>query len=154
MDDLQDILKMYADARKFMAEHGNPDQWGNNRPKEDVIIDDIKKGRSYICEENGKSVAVYCYMEGPDPTYAVIEKGNWLNDEPYGVVHRITSTGEVKGAASYAIENSVMKCGNLRMDTHKDNYIMQNLLKKLGFKYCGEIYTDDGSPRMAYQKTL
>ena len=38
---------------------------------------------------------LYCPMEDPD--YQVIE-GAWLNEEPYGVVHRITSDGTVKGS--------------------------------------------------------
>ena len=29
---------------------------------------------------------------------------------------------------------------------------MQHMLEKNGFRYCGVIYTDDGSERMAYQK--
>ena len=33
--------------------------------------------------------------EGEEYTY----DGQWKNDAPYGVVHRITSSGKVKGAA-------------------------------------------------------
>ena len=154
MDDLSEVIEMYSNARKFMAEHGNPNQWGNSKPSKELIVSDIENGISYVCEEDKKLLAVFCYMKGPDPTYKVIEDGNWVNDEPYGVVHRITSTGKVKGTASYCIENALLKCGNLRMDTHKDNYIMQSLLTKLGFTYCGIIHVEDGSERMAYQKIL
>ena len=42
--------------------------------------------------------------------------------------------------------------GNVRVDTHKDNYVMQNMLKKLGYSYCGIIYLENGDPRLAYQK--
>ena len=45
------------------------------------------------------------------------------------------------------------KCDNLRIDTHKDNKIMINLIEKAGFERCGTIYVDDGTPRIAYQKT-
>ena len=154
MDDLSEVIEMYSNARKFMAEHGNPNQWGNSKPSKELIVSDIENGISYVCEEGKKLLAVFCYMEGPDPTYKVIEDGQWVNDEPYSVVHRITSTGKVKGTASYCIKNALLKCGNLRMDTHKDNYIMQSLLTKLGFTYCGIIHVEDGSERMAYQKTL
>ena len=37
-------------------------------------------------------------------------------------------------------------------DTHADNAVMQRLLEGAGFVRCGIIYTDDGSPRIAYQK--
>ena len=154
LDDFPILMEMYKNARQFMADHGNKDQWGNSRPGKDVILNDIKEGSSYVLEHEGEIIATFCYKEGPDSTYAVIEDGNWLNDKPYSVVHRITSTGKVKGSASYCLNEAVKKSGNLRIDTHKDNYIMQNLLKKLGFTYCGIIYVEDGSKRLAYQKTL
>ena len=48
---------------------------------------------------------------------------------------------------------SPLQCGHLRMDTHGDNYVMQNLLKKSGFVHCGTVYVEeDDHPRMAYEK--
>ena len=85
MDDLTKILEMYSNARKFMAEHGNPDQWGTSKPSKEVIINDITEGNSYVCEEDCELLAVFCYFKGPDSTYAVIEDGKWINDEPYSV---------------------------------------------------------------------
>ena len=41
---------------------------------------------------------------------------------------------------------------NVRIDTHEDNYVMQNMLKKLGYTYCGIIHLENGDPRLAYQK--
>jgi predicted GNAT family N-acyltransferase len=41
---------------------------------------------------------------------------------------------------------------NVRIDTHENNYVMQNMLKKNGFVHCGTIYLEDGQPRMAFQK--
>ena len=32
------------------------------------------------------------------------------------------------------------QCGHLRIDTHGDNTVMQNLVKKAGFTRCGTIY--------------
>ena len=66
-----------------------------------------------------------------DPTYAVIYDGAWPSDEPYGVVHRIASAGTVKGAGAYCLNWAFEQCQNLRIDTHKDNFVMQNLLKKV-----------------------
>ena len=43
--------------------------------------------------------------------------------------------------------------GNLRIDTHGDNIVMQNLLAKMGFQYCGIVYVEeDRNPRLAYEK--
>jgi len=41
---------------------------------------------------------------------------------------------------------------NIRIDTHKDNRIMQHNIEKHGFTYCGIIYLANGDERLAYQK--
>ena len=97
-------------------------------------------------------VATFFYSPMEDPDYQVIE-GAWLNEEPYGVVHRITSDGTVKGAASACLTWAFGQCGNLKIDTHRANVVMQNMLKKNGFQSCGIIHVQDGSERLAYQKT-
>ena len=151
-DELDLLMKMYEHARLFMAGHGNPAQWGQSYPKRTLIAADIDSGCSYVCEEHGQIIATFYYKKGPDDTYRRSYCGDWLNERPYGVVHRITSNGTVKGAASFCLDWAFEQCGNLKIDTHKDNRIMQHLLDKNGFTYCGIIYTDDGSERMAYQR--
>ena len=42
-------------------------------------------------------------------------------------------------------------CGNIRIDTHRDNRTMRHLIEKSGFARCGLIHVEDGSPRIAYQ---
>ena len=41
---------------------------------------------------------------------------------------------------------------NIRIDTHKDNTIMQHNLDRYGFKYCGIIHIASGAERLAYQR--
>ena len=152
MDELDLVMDIYAYARRFMAEHGNPNQWGQIKPAREQIEADIARGCSYVCVENGKIAAVFYYCEEVDPTYVQIYEGAWLNGEAYGVVHRIASAGIVKGAGSFCLNWAFAQCGNLKIDTHHDNVVMQNTLKKNGFRYCGIIYLADGQPRMAYQR--
>ena len=154
IDDLDIVMGIYESARSFMSQNGNPDQWGNNYPPTDLIKNDISDGNSYVCLDNGRIVCVFAYIEGIDPTYVEIYEGTWLNDEPYGVVHRIASSGAVKGTASYCLNWSLEKCRNLKIDTHEDNKVMQNLLSKNGFTRCGIIYLENGSKRIAFQKKL
>ncbi len=151
-EELPELLSMYARARTFMAEHGNPTQWGTTDPPDALIEQDVRQGKSYVCLQEGCIAAVFFFDEGPDPTYRVIENGAWLDEGPYSVVHRITSNGTVRGAAGFCLEWALSQCGSLRIDTHKDNLVMQNLLKKNGFSYCGIIHVENGSPRLAYQK--
>lgn len=165
-NDLNVMMEIYAHARRFMAETGNPAQWGDSYPSEALIRQDIAQGVSYICvaegaeadaqEENvaGEEIeAVFMYDMREDPTYAVIENGRWVNDMPYGVLHRIASRGRRKGVASFCMQWCFAQCGNLKCDTHEDNKVMQHVMEKNGFVRCGRIYVEDGSPRIAFQKT-
>lgn len=151
-EELDQVMAIYAHARQFMAEHGNPNQWGKVKPAREQIVADIECGCSYVCEEKGEIAAVFFYCKGIDPTYIQIYEGQWLNDKPYGVVHRIAAAGTVKGAGSFCLNWAFSQCGNLKIDTHRDNVVMQNTLKKNGFVYCGIIYLEDGDERLAYQK--
>ena len=155
-EDLSQIMRIYEYARRFMAEHGNPNQWGStNWPPEELIYSDIAEGNSYVCICEGRIVGTFFFMQGIDiePTYHVIEEGAWLGNNNYGVIHRLAGDGSVKGIGRFCIEWAFEQCGHLRVDTHEDNWIMKNLLKKCGFIYCGIIHVEsDGSPRLAYEK--
>ena len=150
--DLPVLLALYEKARTFMAAHGNPTQWGNAYPPVSLLESDIHAKNCYVCEEHGNIIAVFYYHLGPDPTYTHIYNGQWLNTSPYGVGHRITADGTIKGTASFCLDWAWKQCKNLKIDTHRNNHIMQHLLCKNGFTYCGIIYLEDGSERLAYQK--
>lgn len=146
------VLELYAKARTFMAEHGNPHQWGDSYPEQSLVEQDIRDGNSYVCMVEGRIAATFYYHLGEDEAYRRIEDGQWLDDKPYGVVHRITSDGQTKGAASFCLNWALEQCGNLKIDTHRDNTVMQNCLKKNGFAYCGIVHVEDGGERLAYQR--
>ena len=154
--DLDEVMEIYADARAFMAMTGNPHQWGaTNWPPRQVIETDIERGKSYVCIDHDRIAAVFFFDHGKDidPCYAVIEDGAWLSGAPYGVVHRIAAAKGTKGAGTFCINWAYEQCGHLRMDTHGDNAVMRNLLKKLGFHYCGVIHVEeDDAPRLAFEK--
>ena len=86
MEDLPRILALYEQARAFMKANGNPDQWGDSYPEEEIVRQDIEEGRSYVCETDGEIAGVFYFSCEPDPDYARIDDGGWLNDAPYGVV--------------------------------------------------------------------
>ena len=151
-EELNILIRMYENARIFMASHGNPLQWGNTYTAPQILFDYISSWNSYVCVEHDKIIATFYYKEGIDDTYVRIYEGQWLNEAPYGVVHRITSDGTIRGAASFCLNWAFNKCGNLKIDTHRDNIVMQHLLDKNGFKYCGVVYLENGSERIAYQK--
>lgn len=151
--ELEQILVIYDGARKFMRETGNPNQWSDHYPPRERVKQDIADGNCYVLTEDGEIAAVFCYFTGEDPTYRVIEDGAWLNDRPYGTIHRIASAGKQKGVAARCFNWAFSRCKNLRIDTHDDNKVMQHTLEKNGFIRCGRIYTEEGAPRVAFQKT-
>ena len=158
-DDVGRMMEIYAHARAFMAAHGNPNQWGPTRwPPEALILRDIADGHSYVCvDDDGTVIGTFFFIQGQDiePTYRAITDGAWLDDGPYGVVHRIAADGSQRGVGAFCLNWAFERCGHLRVDTHGDNAIMQRLLEKLGFVHCGTIYVDeDDYPRLAYEKTL
>jgi hypothetical protein len=157
-DDIDRLMEIYAYARNFMKEHGNPRQWGPTRwPPRQLIENDVRDGNSYVCvDEDGNILGTFFFISGKDiePTYRNITEGQWLDESPYGVVHRIASDGSIAGTGSFCIRWAYEQCGHLRIDTHGDNTVMQNLLYKLGFVHCGTIYVEeDDDPRLAFEKS-
>ena len=153
LDDLDEVMTIYKKARQFMRAHDNLTQWAGGWPTKERIEEDIAQGTSYVCTNNGKIAGVMCFFIGIDPTYAIIENGQWLSDDTYAVVHRIASSGEFKDTGTVMMEWAFAQYPNVRIDTHEDNYVMQNMLNKLGYSYCGIIHIANGDPRLAYQKT-
>ena len=150
-EDLDVLMDIFDHARAFMRQQGNPHQWEGGYPSEELISNEISQGHCFACEDkDGEVVATFCFSVGEDPTYARIE-GEWLDQAPYGVIHRLASNGKAKGAARHSYAWCFARHTNLRADTHADNLIMQKSLEDNGFQKCGIIYTRE-SPRIAYQK--
>ena len=155
--DVERMMEIFAYARNFMAEHRNPNQWGPiNWPPKELICHDISEGNSYVCIHKGKAVGTFFYIFGEDidPTYRIIENGEWLDDTPYGVVHRLAGDGSVKGIGKFCLNWAYEQCCHLRVETHENNIVLQNILQKLGFTRCGIIHIkEDNYPRIAYEKS-
>lgn len=149
--DLAQILAVYQTARTFMAENGNPTQWGTTYPAVELLEEDIRCSRLFVDEVDGRVCGVFMFAIGDDPTYAYIEDGKWLDTSPYGVIHRVASNGTVGGVLKRCVEFCRTKSSHLRIDTHADNHVMQKLVSAAGFTRCGIIYVEDGSPRIAYE---
>ena len=149
--DLPEILEIYEMARQFMRKNGNHSQWGKGDEPESLIEEDIRQGNLYVLEEVGDIHAVFAFIIGEDPTYLKIEEGNWKSDAPYAAVHRVASDGNVKGVLGLVMDYCRAQMPHLRIDTHKDNKVMQHVLEKYGFVSCGIVHVPDGSPRIAYE---
>lgn len=151
LEDLDEILEIYTYAKKFMVETGNPTQWVGNYPQRELLEEDIANQGLFVVTEAKKICGVFYFVIGPDPTYAIIENGAWHSDQTYGTIHRIAGNG-TGGVFGAALDYCRSQMDYLRIDTHEDNKVMQHVVTKHGFKPCGIIYTDDGTPRIAFDR--
>lgn len=150
--DLPVIIQLVASAKGIMRESGNLKQWNDGYPSEKIISEDIKNGCCRIVMHGNTAVGSFVIKSGPDPTYSNIYDGQWLNDEPYYVIHRITSREDAHGIFKEMLDYCSNISHNIRIDTHRDNTIMRHLLERHGFSYCGIIHIANGDERVAYQK--
>ena len=150
IEDLGRLREVYDRAKSYMVETGNPNQWLEGYPRNEMLTEDIASGHLYVMEEDGHIYGAFAFIIGDDETYRIIEDGAWRSDATYGTIHRIASSGERKGLMHVCMEYCLERMDYLRIDTHHDNKIMQHLILKEGFVPCGVIYAIDGNPRIAY----
>jgi hypothetical protein len=152
---MAEIMMVMEAAKKIMRQSGNLHQWGEGYPSEEVIEADMEKDGGLVIEDCNRVVGYFAFLPSPEPTYAKIFEGEWLDDEqPYHVVHRIASYPDVHGIFGTVMDFCFSHDTNIRIDTHRDNIIMQHNILKHGFNYCGIIYLLSGDERLAYQKII
>ena len=157
--DLPALRPVFEAAKAIMRADGNPDQWSApGFPPDSLLLRDIARGGGYVIDSVMPGLtghlhprAYFALLPSPEPTYDRID-GAWLADEPYGVIHRIASYPEDHGIFAAIIDFAAARYAHLRIDTHRDNRIMQHLIAKHGFTYCGIIWLADGTPRLAYER--
>jgi RimJ/RimL family protein N-acetyltransferase len=157
--DIPSLLKLYEHARRYMVENGNPHQWPHWYPSREILMNDIKNGGYVILDENPddeKAVIIGAFIleeNACEEAYDTIE-GQWLNEEPYAVIHRCATLHNQKGIGQFFMDWCFTKATNIRVDTHEDNIPMIKFLKKNNFTYCGIVLYKDIYPRLAYQKQI
>lgn len=152
--DLPALREVFDAAKRIMRADGNPTQWAGAYPDDAAVLRDIAGGWGYVCLDGaGRAGGYFAMIPSPEPTYARIYEGAWLEDTlPYLVIHRIASLPEFHGVFAALVAYASAVCGNIRIDTHRNNRIMQHNLGKHGFSYCGIIYLASGDERLAYQR--
>lgn len=154
IEELSLLMQLFEEAKLIMRQNGNFKQWTKGYPAEEVILHDIQKGYCHVClDEENQLIGTFSFILGKDPTYTKIYEGAWLDDsQPYGTIHRLASTPNSHGIAHACLKWCEQRIPNLRADTHRDNHILQHILQKHGFQYCGIIYLLNGDERLAYQR--
>lgn len=156
-NDIETINKIYEDASKSLAEN-EIDQWqGELKPK---IKNKEAIKNIYLLTENEGILSTGLILDY-DKDYANIYDGSWLSNGKYYVVHKFATNIRIRrnGYGSIflqeveklAIKNSIF---SIKIDTHEDNYLMQKLLAKNGYKKCGMVILEGSGKRLAYEKLL
>ena len=152
-EEIDVIMSVFDVAKQFMRKTGNDKQWIDGYPSKEMILGNIRDEGLYVClSDDEQIVGVFYFKVEADKTYTKIYDGEWLNDKSYGVVHRIASNGKQKGIGDACLQWCFEQCGNIRIDTHRDNAVMQNILIRNGYHQCGIIYVENGTERIAYQR--
>ena len=151
IEDLGAIHEAFDCARQFMRETGNATQWTEGYPSDALVRSSIERGCQYVCMDGDLLLGTFYFAVEEDPTYAIIYDGQWLNDRPYGVVHRMASNRNRKGIADFCLQWCYEQCPNIRVDTHRDNLVMQHILRKHGYTPCGTVIVHNGTERLAFQ---
>jgi len=161
-DDIPNIMTIIEDAKGYLASQ-KIDQWQKGYPNTEQIENDIKNRESYVViNDENQVIATAMFTINKEPTYKVID-GNWRIDErqTYGVIHRMAIKKEFRkfGLATFMFHEFHLQLlkkniQSLKIDTHEENIGMQSLIKKLGYQYCGIIYTSYGDKRLAFEKVI
>lgn len=144
-DELGRILEIYAAARRYMAENGNPAQWGSSYPRRELLEEDLRRGQLYVVTEGDKIHGAFVLALGEETTYAEMENGAWEHDGPYGTIHRGRRRRHGKGVFAQCVAYCRGRMECLRIDTHERNGTMRHLIEKHGFARRGVIHVEDGS---------
>ena len=116
-----------------------------------------------VLNDENQVIATSMFTTNKEPSYQIIEKGSWKVDasKKYGVIHRMAIKKEYRkqGLATLLFDefHQQLKSKNiqsLKIDTHEENLGMQALIKKIGYQYCGVIYTNYGAKRLAFEKVI
>jgi len=158
--DINNIMNIIKQAQAYFKEQGI-NQWQDNYPNNETISHDIDDKNSYVLIKDNNIVATAAVSFDGEKTYEAIYEGEWISGNEYAVIHRIAvdSTYKGLGLSSQIIKNVEQLCLNkgiysIKVDTHEENISMQKLLEKNKFKYCGIIYLEDRSKRIAFEKIL
>ena len=145
-----------SQARAYQRAQGFV-QWTDNNPNEQTLAADIAAGKGYLlCQADTPIGYVYIDLTG-EPVYRHLTEGAWGTDAPYAAVHRVAfgESARGKGASrplfacikALAAEHGL---GVIRIDTHRDNKLMQHVLEREGFVYRGVVHYGTAE-RIAYE---
>ncbi len=145
LSDLPGILPVIEDAKALLRQNG-VDQWQDGFPNPTTLTADINTRHSFFIfskKSPDKPAGFLVLSLEPEPPYHNPVEGKLHLEGPYVTIHRTAVSKENQGKgisrAMFSFSEAFTRTQNrhiLRVDTHKDNKIMQHILDREGFTYC------------------
>lgn len=163
VQDLDAIMQIIDDAKKFMKKSGSP-QWQDGHPNREMFAKDIAMQTNWVLINDNDVAGTATLQLTPEPSYQVISHGQWARpNEPYATIHRVAINSKYRGQhMSGFLFSNLLTVGqmqgikNFRLDTHQQNLPMQHLAESFNFRKRGTITVDDklDPRRIAYELNI
>ena len=145
--DVDIVTQIISEASARLGSAGI-DQWQRGYPNRASVESDVEQGVGRVLCDGEQIVAYGAVIFTGEEAYRDLTGGGWLTSGSYRVGQG-WSRRFMMCAEEWARENSLP---SIRIDTHPDNKIMQNLIASSGYTYCGDVIIE--SRRLAYEKVL
>ena len=164
LKELDKVMEVINDAKAFLKLQSQ--QWQQGYPNENSMTKDILNHDLFGVYINGELTCVAALIIGIEKTYVNMVEGKWKIGVSASdlVIHRIAVSNKYRGkgcakklmefAYSYAKEND---CNSIKVDTHRVNIPMQQLLLSNGYAYQGIIdlnRNEEDQLRLAYELVI
>lgn len=146
--DLLGIISVIDDAKElFRLNSSNQWQDTDGYPNDKAFIKDFAENEVLVCTDGELIIGVLVVSFQAEECYKNIVQGEWLNNNPYAVIHRLAVKKEYyhKGVAKQLLDKAeylILKKGiyDIKVDTHEQNIAVQHLLESFDYIYTGVIY--------------
>ena len=145
MFEIEVILTLTRACGKHMRDNGI-DQWDENYPDRERILNDLQTETLFACREGGEVLGIVVLNETQDEEYEEINWSTSANDKNI-VVHRLAVRPDQQGkglgrklmdfAEQWARENDY---DAIRLDTYSQNPRNQRFYRNRGYKDLGPVY--------------
>ena len=157
--DIMFIMAGIQRAKQQLALHQSG-QWQFGEPSEFTIHNDIAIGQYWVLAID-HHILGGCAVLSYEPAYDHLITGQWLNQDPYRVIHRFyihpsyQKMGYSKQLLGF-VESNALSDGihNIRLDTHERNTPMRKTLEKSHYTHVGEAYLPQAGTRFVYHKVI
>ena len=157
-NDIDAVAAIMAAASARLGAAG-VDQWQRGYPNRSSVEADVAAGVGMVLSEGDTILAYGAVIFTGEPAYDDLTGGEWLTSEgDYACIHRLcvneifVGMGFSKQFMMAAEAMATERVASIRIDTHPDNKIMQSLVARLGYTYCGDVIIE--SRRLAYEKVF